>query len=538
MTESKLQIRARLLSAIMELQSPANKNTQAATAIIASLSDIEDKNTILEILIKEFKKEISEDKVNILFCIMHELLKKNEVEEALLKELANPSLSDNIKSNIINILRGFGNHLNYDDYLQFLQNPQEIIDADTTRLLSNAIVNPESQIDFLDFINALPHKEGMMLLDSLNSDYDGDNLANILTPLILSKPYSELAFIAIRDIGSSKSELALNTLTYVIENIDDLKIQAQAQKSINMLKLSGIKEDNTKEFYKNILAESPVYKCFVNLPDGHGNIGIIFSRKNNFGLIQMFATVVNDVDGIVDSFGFNEISEQEFVRISSKFYANDDIIEVKPEFCKYLLNEAEKLSRLMYKEMSYEYAAWRTIINDVEVATIDFEENAKNLGFNEFLLKQIYKTNYFDKWFFDEKSDLGSFLTGLTEINDPKVLFEKELPFEEIFTPQLVKTINHRLLIMSYLLRVSGNNVNADIVYSLINDENCKRRFFEDMIKKSIYEYLLNIKEQYHNCKHAPSIFTRKKEEERKKIDIKFVEKMLERIEENWIDND
>ena len=32
------------------------------------------------------------------------------------------------------------------------------------------------------------------------------------------------------------------------------------------------------------------------------------------------ATVVNDIDGIIDCFGFNEISESEYERIVSKFY--------------------------------------------------------------------------------------------------------------------------------------------------------------------------------------------------------------------------
>ena len=180
MAVSKLQIRARLLSSITELMNPANRSAQSAMEVIDSLRDIEDREAILEILAKELKKENPEERCQIIFCLLHELADKNQTETALLAELANPALSDKIKSQIINVLRAFGNHLNYDDYLQYLQNPEEIIDADTTRLLASAILNPEAQIDFLDFINALPLREGKMLLDSLNNDYDGDNLANIL----------------------------------------------------------------------------------------------------------------------------------------------------------------------------------------------------------------------------------------------------------------------------------------------------------------------------------------------------------------------
>lgn len=536
MSETKLQIRARLLSAIAELLNPSNKSRQALSSIIDSLKDIEDKNAMLEILIKEFKKDNSEEKTEILFCMIHELLEQSAVEEALMKELVNPSLSDAIKSNIINVLRGYGNHINYDDYLQYLENPQEVIDADTSRLLANAIINPEAQIDFLDFINALPPSEAKMLLESLNNDYDGDNLANILSPLIVSKPLSEIAFEAIRNIGQTKSQLALHTLNYVVENITDLKLKAHAQKSINMLKLSGIKEDMTDEFYKEILSGSPVYKCYTNLPDGHGNVGIIFSRLTETQSIQMFAVVINDVDGIIDCFGFNDISDAEFNRICTKFFTNDVIVSVSAKFCKYMLVNAEKTTRLMYDEMPYEYAAWKTIINDIDYEEIDLSEGSYKIGLNEFLLKRVYQEGYFQKWFLDENDSFGDYVKNL--IPDADALISNPLPTNELFDVTRLKTINHRLLLMSYLLRLEGSNAEADIVYSLIDESEIKTKFIEDILKKSIYEYFLNQKEQYYSTKHATSIFTRKKEEERKKIDIEFVEKAIEKIEENWVAND
>ena len=536
MTESKLQIRARVLSAIVDLQKPANRNPQSITAILASLADISDKNTILETILKELKTENTDDKQHILFFMISELLDKNKVEEAFLKELANPSVSDGIKSNLINILRGLGNHLNYDDYLNYLKNPEEIIDADTTRLLSNAIVNPEAQIDFLDFINALPETEAGMLLESLNSDYEGDNLANILSPLILSKPCSELGLQAIRNIGASKSQLALNTLKNVLENVDNLKVKAAAQKSINLLRLSGIKEDKTDEFYKNILSSSPVFKCYTNLPDGHGNLGIIFSRKNKYNYIQMFALVINDIDGIVDCFGFNEISEPEFERIVAKFFSADEITEVTAEFCKYMLVNAEKITRLMYDEMPYEYVAWKTIINDIPYTELDLTQNAKQIGLNKFLLKQIYKTGYFDKWFFDKRSILGDFFTNIENSKNISLIFETDL--NTLLTPEIINSLCYRLILTSYLLRAEGHSINADIIYSLSFDSDIRKEFFENIIKKSIYEYFLNRKEQYYSSDTAKSIFTRKKEEERKKIDIDYIESVLREIEEKWVEHE
>ena len=534
MAVSKLQIRARLLSAISELMNPSNRSAQSAMEVIDSLRDIEDKTAILEILVKELKKENPEERCQIIFCILHELTDKNETETALLAELASPVLSDKIKSQIINVLRAFGNHLNYDDYLKYLDNPEEIIDADTTKLLASAIVNPEAQIDFLDFINALPPKEGKMLLESLNNDYDGDNLANILSPLIISKPCSELAFDAITNIGSSKSELALRTLNYVIENVNDLKVKAHAQKSINALRLSGIKEDNTDKFYEEILSKSPVYKCFSNLPDGHGNLGLIFSRKNAMDLIQMFSVVVNDIDGIVDCFGFNEITDAEFDRITAKFFSNDKIIEITPEFCKFLLENAEKTSRLMFDEMPYEYAAWRTITFDIPYGEFNLTENAKNIELNDFLIRKLYEKGYFEKWFFDKNEHFCAFLEKFAQ--NPQKYFTQPLPIDEIFTNELKKTLDYRLKLMSYLVRQENYELDADMLYSLANNKEYREKFYEIILKRSIYEHFLNKKEQFYSKSTAASIFTRKREEERKKIDINFVEKTIEDIEKNWVD--
>ena len=536
MTESKLQIRARLLSALTELMNPSNRSAQSAMEVIDSLRDIEDKTSILEILVKELKKENPEERCQIIFCILHELADKNATETALLAELASPALSDKIKSQIINVLRALGNHLNYDDYLKYLDNPEEIIDADTTRLLANAIINPEAQIDFLDFINALPLKEGKMLLDSLNNDYAGDSLANILSPLIIAQPCSELAFEAIKNIGESKSELALRTLNYLIENVSDLKVKAHAQKSINVLRLSGVKEDHTDEFYAEILTKSPVYRCFTNLPDGHGNIGIIFSRKNEDELIQMFSVVVNDIDGIVDCFGFNEISDGEFSRIASKFFSNDEIIEISPEFCKFLLTNAEKTTRLMYDEMPYEYAAWRTITFDLPYKEFNLTQDAKTIGLNDFLIRQLYEKGYFEKWFFDKNAQFNAFLEKFMQ--NPEKHFKEPLPTDEVFTVELRKTLDYRLKLMSYLLRLEGHNIDADMLYSLANNEDYRTKFYQNILKRSIYEHFLNKKEQFYSENTAASIFTRKREEERKKIDINFVEKMISEIEKNWVEHE
>ena len=541
MPDNKLQIRAKLLSAIAELQICSKENRNIPAKIINELKNIEDKKSIVEILVKEIIKDTSENKLIILTFLLQELVDKEQIETVIINELVNPKLSDNIKTKLVNVLRSIGRHVNYEEYTTFFENPDEIIDADTSVLLNKAIANPAAQIDFLDFLNALPETEQDMLLSSLNEDYDGDNIANILTPVILSKPYSELAKTAIRYIGESKSKLAIPTLHWVLDNIDEESIRSQAQKSLNLLKLAGFSQDETESFYREILSDYPVYKCYASLPDGHGNIGLIFSRRTPEKLLHMFSVVLNDIDGIIECFGFNDISDSEFLRIVKKFYDYDTVVEVSPEFCRYLTENAEKLTRLKYRDISYEYIAWKTLLKDISVSGINLTEGLKETELSVEALDLLYNAGYFKNWFFEknDSEEFKNFIEEIEHINSidfyENLMSLKKQKFDNIFNPVETKRINNRLLLTAYLLQHSDKENIADLVYTLSDPSDYKHIFLDNMLKKSIYEYFLNEKERYYDLKKSQSIFTRK---QNNNIDIKFVEFAISEIEKHWVANE
>lgn len=537
--ENKLQIRAKILSSIISMQNNSHdrefiKNT------IAELNAIEDKSSVLEILVKEFLKENSEMRDYTISFLIKELVPQDITEKAMFETLASPKIKDDIKAKAVGFLREIGKHVNYDEYVKYFENPDEIIDADTVKLLENARVNPESQIDFLDFLEALPQNEKEILVSSLTEDYDGDNLANILIPIILSDPYSDISQIAIKAIGESRSYLAYPVLVFLSENIDDLQVKSNVQKSLSLLKLSGIKEDVTVDYYKRLLMDSPVYKCFVNFPDGHGNIGLIFSRKNEHSFIQMFALVLNDTEGIVDCFGFNEISEGEFDRIVNKFYQNDIVVSVDAEFCKYLMVNAEKISRLKYREISYEYIAWSLIAKDIDYVEIDLAQGLSKTELNDFLLKQLYEKEYFNKWFFDVQSN-ENFASIIDEIVDNKCsdaqkfeqILEENKP--KVYSSAFLKIFDRRLLLSAYLALKNDEQTFADLIYSLIDPSDIKEKFMKELLKKSVYEYFLSQKDRYESIKSATSIFARRANKDLQDIDIKYIEQCIKEIEQNWI---
>lgn len=539
MSENKLQVRARLLSAIIGLQNnSADRNFVGKT--LTELRKIENKSDVLDILQKEFLKENSQMRDYTIGFLIKELVPQESIENTFYSTLANPKISDMFKAKLVSLLRECGKHVNYEEFINYFDNPEEIIDADTVRLLEDARINPESQIDFMDFLTALPTEEKNMLVTSLSDDYSGDNLANILTPIILTNPYSEIAQSAIKAMGESKSKLAYPVLQWLSENVQELTVLSHIQKSMSLLKLSGIKEDVTSAYYKKLLACSPVYKCFVNYPDGHGNIGMIFSRKNEAEFIQMFTVVINDTDGIIDCFGFNEISEDEFDRIVNKFYQNDTVVQVDESLCKYLLDNAEKISRLKFADISYEYICWSTITKDIEYEEPDFDVKRKICETNDFLLKQLYEKEIFDKWFF-EYNDNNDFAKLIEELIKNSTTDTKEieklisLKKVSVFDPTFMKKFDYRLKIMSFFALLNEENAISDMIYALIPDSATKDKFLTDIIKKSVYEYFLSQKDKYDNMKNATSIFKRKTNKELENINIQFVEQVIKNIESNWL---
>lgn len=537
--ENKLQIRAKLLSAIINMQNNSQDRAYIKKTL-EELNAIVDKDAVLDILNREFLKENSQMRDYTITFLISELTDPQKAEAVMFETLANPKIKDSVKAKAVGFLREAGKHVNYEQYINYFENPDEIIDADTVKLLENARVNPESQIDFLDFLEALPQAEKEMLVESLTQDYDGDNLANILIPIIYANPYGDISQIAISAIGESKSMLAYPVLKWLEENTDDLKVKANVQKSLSLLKLSGIKEDITKEYYKRLLSGSPVYKCFVNFPDGHGNIGLIFSRKNEASFIQMFALVLNDIDGIIDCFGFNEISEGEFDRIVNKFFSNDRVVLADETLCKYLMVNAEKISRLKFQEISYEYAAWASITRDIDYEDLNLSDGLSKIELNDFLLKQLYDKGYFEKWFFSV-SDNEKFAALIDKIADDKICDIKQIEtllnenMPQIFDDAFLKILNRRLLLAAHFARLNEEQTFADMLYSLIDESECKNCFKEDMLKKSIYEYFLSQKDRYESIKSATSIFARRANKDLQEIDIKYVENCIKEIEKNWV---
>lgn len=542
---NKIQIRAEALTIIARLQTL--QDSSKVDELLLILDSQEDKKAILDILMKELVKT-NEQKAYILCFLLLRLCKKEQLENALWNTLKSPNISDYVKTIVLNLLKDLGNKVDYDTLEQYFDSPDDVIDGDTKQLLHVAIMNPEAQIDFLDFLYSLGDADRRALVQSLAEDYSEDALANILIPVFLHDPTSKMASIALEELGHSKSQLALHALLESREFVDEEFLPA-VKRNISALKLSGIREDNTIDFYKQVLSESKPYESYTSYPDGHGNQALIFSREREDETIQIIATVISDKWGIVDCFGFNQISKNEFNRIVQRFYGDDLPVFINHTVVRTLLDQAEKIVHRHGEVMSYEYICWRNLLHDVptEPVPMEFflEDKLTKKKLEERELDKICLSEEVQKWFLD--TDFSTvFSDFIEEMNNEfkKDNFDIDLEayideaMEKLMPQSENKIWAKRIMTVAYLKYLASEKLNAGLFYSLYFDEDAKAELFKNIIRKSIYEHYVGVKFKLNESSKTTNLFKRNAiSDEKISLTIEQVLKVIDIIEKTWVKN-
>lgn len=539
---NKIQLKAEILTVISKLQTLSD--TSKVESIIEVLEAQEDKKLILDLLMREFVKT-KEDKAFILSYLMLRLTEKEQLENALWTSLKSPTVSDYNKALILNLLKDMGNRVDYNDIDAYFESPEEIIDTETKELLHSAIMNPEAQIDFLDFLEALPYEDKVTLVQSLGDDYSDDALANILIPVFLHDPTSRIAKIALEILGKTRSQLALHALEEAMEFADE-DIIPSIKRNISTLKLSGVREDNSIDFYKDVLSESKPYECYTSYPDGHGNQALIFSREREDETIQFLAVVANDTWGIVDCFGFNQITKDEFEKIVARFYGDEDSVYINQTVLKSLLNKAENIVHKNGEIVSYEYICWRTITSDIPIEPVpmDFimEDKFKKEELSKKDFDKICLSDIAQKWFIDTdfSDEFAEFITKINkEFKAGKYDFNIDEQIEEnletIIPKKDEKKWKKRILTSAYLKYLANEKTEAQRLYSLYFDENALHEMYLNIVRKSIYEYYVGLKFRLKEEAETTSIFARNRAEIRREFSIEELEKIITEIENKWV---
>ena len=487
-----------------------------------------DKKTITRILYKELNNANSKNE-HILRILLERYAPKEELSNHLWAMLKNNMTSNETKIVVLNFLRDIDSNWSYDEFGKYLDADDELVDNDTKLLLKNAITNPEVQIDFLDFINSLNTKDKITLIESLGKDYSEDALANILVPVFLSNPYSDEGKTSLEMLGNTKSQIAYHALNEAIQYTkEDLK--PLIKKNLSKLKLSGIREDNTHIFYKNLLAGSKPYIFCLTYPDGHGNQALIFTREKEDGRIQFVAVVIDDYNGIKDCFGFNDISKFECDKIIERFYQDEEVLNITPAALKTILINAETLA----DQFPYEYICWKNLLADIEPENLNIKDLLKaNLipqKIKHADLEKLYTDEFTKHWFLDysysdEFDEMIDILNSRLQNCDYKIDFDEiiNLYLNTVFYPDERRIWSERLLMPAYLKLLTGQTELAGIIYGLYFDEELKDEFFKNILRKSIYEYYFTLK---YNT-----------ELNNGKFSLNELDYIIKMIESRWVEN-
>lgn len=555
---SRLQIRAEVMMMLQQLEAYDEIPKYEHDKYIAQLKSIENLDHILEILVKELPKSTGK-KAKIIGFFLTEIGELEKLKEPLWAYITTPNISDEIKDIASLTLRALGDETNPEEYLSYLEDPQQMIDNETQRLLEVASFNPEAQIDFLDFLFSLPDAEQKTLIDSLKSDYPPQYIANVTIPALSFKPSAELQQLLIELLGETKSPEAVPVLSDILQYSKNDILKKSAKKSLNMLKLTGIDIEASKEEpgSASICEMSKPYECYVNHIDGTGNQGIIFSRIKPNKDILMFSTVINDRNGVLSCFGFNGITKNDYRKIVQRFEQGTICIEVSAEYCKYRLKNAELINKTDNCAIPYEYSAWKSLMADITLPYINHEETAAKCASRDMVLKGniLYRYPDFKYWFLDDtdNSIVAKFLSSIIDktlnenknlINTPEALmnwFQEEISLRipDIFNDNISLEYKKRLFETAYLFEIQELYACRDMAYSTalalegaFDFEKGNIPFLQEFMKKTLLEGFLRYRHNLNEPENIKQIDWKKAKTDNKdsKTDNKALIKDLDKV--------
>ena len=511
----------KLLSGINSVQ-----DIQSNLPIIEKLDSLEDKNLLSKLLFKELSNAPTE-KIPVICFLLEHFIQKDELVNGLWETLKCKTLPSEVKITILNLLREIDSDWSYEDCDAYLDDAGEILDANTKQLLNSAIINPEVQIDFMDFMASIKIEDQITLINSFARDFSEDALANILVPVFESNPSSAVGKEALKLLSETKSQLAFNVMER-LQKYTTGELNQQIRKSLAVLKMSGVRVDNTKEFYKKILSNSKPDKFYVTYPDGHGDMAMIFTRQTEDKRIRFVSIVINIDSGIKDCFGFFDISQFECDKILERFLKDEKVSSVSCESFKTILYNAEIITSKVSGNsltLPYEYVCWKNLLVDIDYDERSIDEILKEqilpVKINDNIFSELEDMRVSVHWFLDAdySDEYEALLKEIKIGNDLESILPKYQ--NEIFYEQEKISWIKKLLVSAYIKYSLGKDDEAQKIYGLVNNENFMEQFFEKLLKRSIYEYFTLIK--YNRDMNTLNF-----------SDSQILEK-IEYIEKNWV---
>ncbi len=520
------EIKSALNTLLKKINSPTD--IQNCLADFEMFDAQEDKTVLSKLLFKELANS-SKEKIPVICFLLERYVDKQALINKFWEMLKNPSLNSEVKITIIDLLREMDADWSYKEAEEALgDDSTQILDENTRQLLDTAIINPEVQIDFMDFLASIRVQDKITLINSFGKDFSDDALANILIPVFESEPNSPQGLEALKLLGETKSQLALHTLEKM-NKVAKGELSQNIRKSLATLKMSGVREDNTKDFYKKILSNTKPDKFYLTYPDGRGDMAMIFTRRTEEERIRFVSIVINLETGIKDCFGFFDISQFECDKILERFLKDERTANISPEDFKTVLYSAEKTTVESNSEwkLPYEYVCWRNLLVDIDYDEKPIEQILKEQilpeNVDKSIFKQLDEMKVSKRWFLDENYS-KEFINVIKELKTEESLdkiADKNLNI--VFYQEEMDFWRKKLIISSFIKYSIGKVEEAVKIYSLLFNESLLEEFYKNILKRSIYEYLMLIR--YNKNSNSENLTAEQIDEK-----IKY-------IENNWVTN-
>lgn len=553
MSLSKLELRAKVIDIIDRLNIDIS-DIQHQMELTKELKNLGN----LELVVHTLLKELNTDDENKIQKVSFLLLEMNSLEHSkdiLWEYIKSSDSSDRLKEASCILLKSLGEHITAEDLLDYMDDPQKLIDSETQKLMETALSNPEAQVDLIDFMFAVSKEEQISLIKSLVYDYPGDSLANILSTVAESIDDESVKELCINILSETKSHNALGCLEDILTYSTNANLRKQASLALKKLKLLGIssEEGNYGNRGERMCEDSKPYTFFTTYPDGVGSQCVVCSRIDSNGLLSVVNTIVDDIDGVIDCFGFFCITEFDFNKILDRLNNQSITIEITPEYAKKILSEAELLTKKQQYSIPYEYSCWKHTLYDIHPADLDIDGCVKKWA-DEIVLpdyKLIEQSNIFSSWFFEESDNECSKnmiedIFSAVEKEESVSVIDIDNKIDEylvkIFDEKQLDILFNRMKTCAYLADIQEdvalrNSVSfvAEEIKNTAKDSLKDIRFLLNILRKTVLEAFLRELNKHKTNKNSPTnIFTNYKKNTEKLIPEDKLNFMIDLMIEKW----
>ena len=553
MSLSKLELRAKVIDIIDRLNIDIS-DIQHQMELTKELKNLGN----LELVVHTLLKELNTDDENKIKKVSFLLLEMNSLEHSkdiLWEYIKSSDSSDRLKEASCILLKSLGEHITAEDLLDYMDDPQKLIDSETQKLMETALSNPEAQVDLIDFMFAVSKEEQISLIKSLVYDYPGDSLANILSTVAESIDDESVKELCINILSETKSHNALGCLEDILTYSTNANLRKQASLALKKLKLLGIssEEGNYGNRGERMCEDSKPYTFFTTYPDGVGSQCVVCSRIDSNGLLSVVNTIVDDIDGVIDCFGFFCITEFDFNKILDRLNNQSITIEITPEYAKKILSEAELLTKKQQYSIPYEYSCWKHTLYDIHPADLDIDGCVKKWA-DEIVLpdyKLIEQSNIFSSWFFEEsdnecsKNMIEDIFSAVEKEESLSVIdIDNKIDeyFLKIFDEKQLDILFNRMKTCAYLADIQEdvalrNSVSfvAEEIKNTAKDSLKDIRFLLNILRKTVLEAFLRELNKHKTNKNSPTnIFTNYKKNTEKLIPEDKLNFMIDLMIEKW----